>query len=169
MVRAARFAAVLGFSVEATALAAIKELNALVDDVSTERIREEPSRILVSPGRAGHRFVAGDGALARILPELQACVGAEQHAYHTEDVPAHVDSGGKHALDPACAWPPSCTTSASPAAWQGTNGEGAAFSATSSLAELAGKILRRLRYDNKTIAVVGKLVRHHMLRLNYPG
>jgi len=35
-------------------------------------------------------------------------------------------------------------------------------------AELAGRIMRRLRYDNDTIATVKNLVRQHMLRINYP-
>lgn len=173
MVRAARFAAVLGFSVEATALAAIKELNALVDDVSTERIREELSRILVSPRpRLGIDLLRETGLLARILPELQACVGVEQYSpYHTEDV-------YRHTLTVVENTPPDLSVRLAAlmhdigkprSLARDERGRSRFFGHEQLGAELAGKILRRLRYDNKTIAVVGKLVRHHMLRLNYPG
>jgi tRNA nucleotidyltransferase/poly(A) polymerase len=77
MLRAIRFATVLGFSIEDNTLAAISSGRSFIHMVAWERIREEFSRILTShsPSR-GLEMMRVTGILGEILPELPT--GTEQ-------------------------------------------------------------------------------------------
>jgi tRNA nucleotidyltransferase (CCA-adding enzyme) len=67
--RAARFAAVLGFSVEPATLAAIAPCLPVFRKVAQERVREELTRLLVSlHPDAGLEILAGTGLLPEIVP-----------------------------------------------------------------------------------------------------
>lgn len=73
MLRAARLAAELGFTVEPATEAAIRTLAPAARAVSAERVREELVRLLVAPGRVeGLRILARTGLLAVWLPEVAA-------------------------------------------------------------------------------------------------
>jgi len=92
MLRAIRFAANLGFSVEAETQAAIVRQAPAIPAVSAERIRGELTRILTEGGaRRGMELLAETGLLALILPEVQALRGVEQPPrFHPEgDVWVH--------------------------------------------------------------------------------
>jgi poly(A) polymerase len=92
LLRAVRFAARLGFTIEPATLAAIQSLAPSVHAVSVERIRDEISRILTE-GRArrGFELLAITGLLTEILPEIAAMKGvAQPPAFHPEgDVWTH--------------------------------------------------------------------------------
>lgn len=92
LLRAVRFAARLGFTIEPVTLAAIQELAPLVARVSAERVRDEISRILTSgAARRGFELLDSTGLLPHILPEISALKGVEQPPeYHPEgDVWTH--------------------------------------------------------------------------------
>lgn len=73
MLRAIRFSAELGFAIDASALAAIRQQAGGIQVVSAERIREELVRLLTAPGRAeGVRVLAETGLLGHVLPEVAA-------------------------------------------------------------------------------------------------
>jgi poly(A) polymerase len=73
MLRAARFAAELGFTIDPRTEKAMTALAPQIQAVSQERIREELVRLLVAPGRAeGVRILARTGLLAACLPEVAA-------------------------------------------------------------------------------------------------
>jgi len=80
MLRAVRFAATLGFSIEPQTAAAIKQNAALIARVSAERIQQELNRILLESARVGDAFELARelGLLGEILPELEAMRGQEQ-------------------------------------------------------------------------------------------
>ncbi len=92
MLRAVRFAARFGFSLDGAALAAIRELAGLITRVSRERVRDEISKILTegSPKR-GFELLDQAGLLEFILPEIKALQGVEQPPqFHPEgDVWTH--------------------------------------------------------------------------------
>ncbi len=92
LIRAVRFAASLGFTIEKNTLAAIAELAPTVTLISWERIGDEITRILTE-GRARRGFELLDetGLLEVLLPEIAAMRGVEQSPdYHPEgDVFAH--------------------------------------------------------------------------------
>lgn len=92
MLRAVRFAARLGFSLDAEVLAAIRDLGALIAGVSQERIRDEIIKILTEGGaRRGFELLDETGLLAMILPEVKAMQGvAQPPQFHPEgDVWTH--------------------------------------------------------------------------------
>ncbi|MCW5976590.1 MAG: CCA tRNA nucleotidyltransferase [Bryobacteraceae bacterium] len=92
MLRAIRFAARLGFTIEPATLAAIQRLHGLILTVSAERIRDELIRILTEGGaRRGFELLEQTGLLADLLPEVAGMKGVEQPPeFHPEgDVWVH--------------------------------------------------------------------------------
>lgn len=93
MLRAVRFAANLGFEIEAATLAAVREAAQLVARVSAERVREELTKMLMRGGAArGMELLRETGLLGVVLPELLPMIGCEQpREFHPEgDVWTHV-------------------------------------------------------------------------------
>ena len=86
MVRAVRFAASLGFTIESTTLEAIRELAPTIKDISWERNGEEITRILTEGGaKTGFELLDRTGLLKVLLPEVDAMKGIEQSPeYHPE-------------------------------------------------------------------------------------
>jgi tRNA nucleotidyltransferase/poly(A) polymerase len=79
MLRAARFAAQLDFSVEADTVAAMAHGAHRILTVARERWMAELDRLLVGPGAIGAlRLLADTGLLRYLLPELQLQVGYDQ-------------------------------------------------------------------------------------------
>ena len=92
LLRAVRFAARLGFSIESSTLAAIHALPPQIRTISVERIREELVRILTEGGaRRGFELLDSTGLLHEILPEIERMKGVEQPPeFHPEgDVWVH--------------------------------------------------------------------------------
>lgn len=93
MLRAARFASVLGFAVEPETRAAIAEHAAWISKVSAERVATEVTRTLCESPRpsVGLGILRETGLLRHILPEVEALAGTEQPPlYHPEgDVWTH--------------------------------------------------------------------------------
>ena len=77
--RACRFAAQLGFAVDAPTRDAVRPSLGTVRRVAAERIRGEIEAILLAPRPStGLRLMHETGLLELLLPELQRCVGVEQ-------------------------------------------------------------------------------------------
>jgi len=79
MLRAVRFATVLGFEIDPATWDAIVENADAITQISAERIREELVKIFLSPNRArGWDLLDASGLMRNILPELEAMKGCEQ-------------------------------------------------------------------------------------------
>lgn len=92
MLRAVRFATILGFEIEPATWAAVLKNAPAIRDVSAERIREELLKTLLSPNRVrGFDLLDASGLLHQILPEMEALKGCEQPPqFHPEgDVWVH--------------------------------------------------------------------------------
>jgi putative nucleotidyltransferase with HDIG domain len=92
MLRAIRFAARLGFSVEPATFGAIRKLHEKIAVISAERIRDELVRVLTEGGaRRGFELLDDASLLAVILPEVAAMKGVQQPPeFHPEgDVRVH--------------------------------------------------------------------------------
>ena len=92
LLRAVRFAARLGFTIEPETFAAIRSLAPLIQSVSAERIRDEVVRILTEGGaKRGFELLDSTRLLREILPEIEALKGVEQPPeFHPEgDVWTH--------------------------------------------------------------------------------
>lgn len=83
MLRAVRFAARLGFAIEAATLAAIRQSAPAIKRIAAERVRDEFTRILTEGGaRRGMELLDETGLLAEILPEVATLQGVEQSPEH---------------------------------------------------------------------------------------
>lgn len=172
MLRAVRFALSLDFSIEPGTWKAIGELHGRLEEISPERIRDEFSAILTSSRpKQGLDLLIRANLMKHIVPDLLDCVGFEQHnPHHNLDVYQHIAAVVENTppdlvLRLAALFhdlgKPHCLT-------VDEKGIGHFYGHEKIGAELAGRALRRLCYDNATIAVVKSLVAAHMLRLNYP-
>ncbi|MBO6574508.1 MAG: HD domain-containing protein [Rhodothermales bacterium] len=95
MVRAARFAAQLGFRLDDETWSAMRAEAARIEIVSMERIAEELQKLMSSPKpSSGFKILEETGILTHFLPELSALRGVEQvdghrhkdNFYHTLQV-----------------------------------------------------------------------------------
>jgi len=93
MMRAVRFASVLGFRIDAATLSAVAAHAADISDVSAERIAAEFVRLLCESPKpsVGLNLLRETGLLVRFLPEVQALYGTRQPPrFHPEgDVWTH--------------------------------------------------------------------------------
>jgi len=92
MLRACRFATVLGFTIEAETLESIKRLClGVMENVAQERITQELNKMIVGPDPSrGFRLLLSTGLLALLLPELSRCAGVTQNRWHKHDVFGHL-------------------------------------------------------------------------------
>ncbi|MDX6742731.1 CCA tRNA nucleotidyltransferase [Actinocorallia sp. A-T 12471] len=90
MLRAARFVAQLGFTVDPAVMAAMKEMSGRIEIVSAERVQAELSKLLCGPyPRAGLAVLDASGLAAHVLPELPALrLEIDEHHRH-KDVYEH--------------------------------------------------------------------------------
>lgn len=164
MFRAVRFAAQLGFDIEAQTKAAIKELAPALSKVSAERIQVELVKLLTSDHPQMMRDLYELGLTAVFMPEFDVMMQTPQHNKH------HMYSVGEHTLhtlehvradkilrltmllhDVA---KPVCVTT-------DENGQNHFKGHPAEGAEMARLILRRLKFDNDTTKRVCLLVRYH--------
>src|SRR6202041_454051 len=86
LLRAARFAAQLGFEIELETFAALKANAPRILDISAERIREELMKLFRPPHAArGLDLLRDSGLLEFVLPEVAAFIHCDQSAdFHPE-------------------------------------------------------------------------------------
>jgi len=166
LLRAVRFAARLGFTIEPSTMQALKRLHGLIANVSPERIRDELSRILTEGGaRRGFEMLDETGLLGDILPEVAAMKGvAQPPEFHPEgDVWTHTLLLLEKLRHPTLTLamgallhdigkPPTFRV-AGRIRFDGHAAEGV---------RLAHQILTRLRFSNEQTAQVEALIGNHM-------
>lgn len=90
LMRAVRFSAQLGFTIEEHTLKAITEYAPSIEAVSHERVRDELIKLVMSAHpEQGMNLLQQTGLLAIILPELQEGVGVGQNKHHIYTVFDH--------------------------------------------------------------------------------
>lgn len=162
--RACRFAAQLGFEVEATTLAAIPKRLEVARKVSAERVFTELDKLLrgAEPGR-GLTLLAESGLIDLWLPELRPMIGCGQNRHHRHDVWIHTlevirftpaESGLRWAALLHDAGKPGTRT-------LGPDGEAHFYGHEARSLELAEAILDRLKASHALRKEVAALIRHH--------
>ena len=173
MLRAVRFAARLGFTLDRRTLEAIRAQAAEIAVVSAERVREELTKILTEGGaRRGFELLDETGLLAHVLPEIKRMQGVEQPPqYHPEgDVWTHtllMLADLPAVASPTLAWgmllhdvgKPPTFTAPDPA----KPGDRIRFNRHVEVGvAIARTILSRLRFSNDDCEQILSLVQHHM-------
>jgi poly(A) polymerase len=168
MLRAVRFAAQLGFSVESDTFEAIASIATLVTLVSQERITQELSKILTS-GQAGHGFklLELSGLMTHILPEIAILGACQQNPVHHPEGDVFA-----HTLLLLKQLPAGCSLTLALAALFHDVGKPSTFALKDGLPtafgheELGAKItlnvLQRMKFPNDVIETVVDLVAQHM-------
>lgn len=163
--RAIRFAAQLGFSIDAGTFKAIPAAILTFRQVSRERVRDELQKILRSPAPSrGLRLLEESGLLEEILPELSPSRGCLQKGLHRFDVMDHaflaVDAARNDLVIRLAALFHDAGKPATRVA--GPDGIPTFYNHEKVSAELAGAAMRRLKFPNETIERVQHLVLNHM-------
>lgn len=180
LLRATRFASVLGFDIEPATWQALRAAAPQLATISMERIREELIRTLMEspqPGRALH-LLHDAGLLAVILPEVEAMNGVEQPPqYHPEgDVFIHTALmlDLMEERSPELIWSILMHDVAKPATFaigtdKKTGGPIIQFRGHAELgAEMATAIMKRFRCSNDEIDAVAIAVKNHMRFASIP-
>ncbi|MCI8514426.1 MAG: CCA tRNA nucleotidyltransferase [Lachnospiraceae bacterium] len=167
ILRAIRFSAQLGFSVEPRTREAAHELVSTLARISRERIQAEITKLLVSDNPQYFRELYEAGITAQIFPEFDVMMETGQNT------PYHCYTVGEHTLamlgvvgaSPVLRWtallhdcgkPWSCQTDASGRQhFKGHEKESAGR---------ARRILKELKFDNDTVDQVTKLIAWHTAR-----
>ncbi|OQA73209.1 MAG: Multifunctional CCA protein [Firmicutes bacterium ADurb.Bin248] len=173
ILRMARFAAQLGFTIDPATMDAARAHARGLLDISPERIWEELTKLLLADARYGAgresllyglEALQACGAYETMLPELAACAGVAQKAqYHAYDVLGH-------SLRATAVAPPALSIRL--AMLLHDVGKPVSLAQSGSMhghelsgAELADAALRRLRCPNALRREVMTLVRWHMYDL----
>ena len=166
LLRAARFAAQLDFTIESECWRAIQENAAKLERISAERVRAELEWMLLGPRPArGLRILHYCGILAVVLPEVEAMIGVQQPAkFHPEgDVFVHTCLAleALESRTPALVWGALLHDVGKPLTY--SEAERIRFDRHVPVGmEVAERILRRLRCDRDTVERVVALVREHL-------
>ena len=171
MLRAVRFAARFGFTIEPETMAAARAFAAQITQVSPERIREELTKLLTEgAARRGFELLDETGLLAFVLPDIARMKGVEQPPqFHPEgDVWIHtrllLEKLPPH-CSPALAWGVLLHDVGKPATFTPATGPGTRirFNGHEEVgARMAENICRELRFSNENTEQIESLVANHM-------
>jgi poly(A) polymerase len=168
MLRAIRFSARFDYQIEESLWLAIQEKASLITKISEERIFDEFTKMLVGP-HADRAFnqLADSGLLKFIMPEALAMKGCEQPPeFHPEgDVWVHTMLLLKQCEnEPAeLAWGCLMHDIGKPPTFSHEPPDRIRFNNHTNVgAEMAEKILRRLKASNQLIEIVSELTRDHL-------
>jgi poly(A) polymerase len=171
MMRAVRFAARFGFEIEAATFRAIRQHVAEIHQVSSERLREELTKLLTE-GAARRAFELLDETwlLQQVLPEIGAMKGVEQPPqYHPEgDVWIHtllMLEGLPKDVSPTLAWGVLLHDVGKPPTFQSAAETGDRIRFNNHVevgVRMAEGICRRLRFSNEDTEQILALVDNHM-------
>jgi len=168
MLRGVRFAAELGFELAPDLMPALRQLRSRLAPpvISAERIAEELRKMLESPRpKLALELLDEAGLLEVVLPELAACKGVAQTGYHTHDVFGHT-------LLAVEGTPPDLLTRLAALFHdvgkpRTAKGDGTFIGHEEVGAEMARGALERLRFSQREIEVVTRLVRLHLRPVFY--
>ncbi len=169
IMRAVRFSAQLGFTIEEETLEAIRELAPTLDKISKERIQIELNKLLLSKNPGYFRVLYETGITKVIMPEFDVLMTYPQNSrFHRYTVGEHtlvaVESTPEDLVlrmtmllhDMAKGW----------TGYRDEQGFDHFIDHAVQSADWAEKFLRGLKYDNTTTDRVVKLIRWHNWRIS---
>ena len=168
ILRAVRFSAQLGYEIEAETADAIRVLAPNLKNISAERIQTELVKLVTSPHPDDLRIAYETGITKVILPEFDICITTNQNHPH------HCYTVGEHILHSMCEIRPDKVLRLAmlfhdigkpDAITTDEHGINHFHGHPEISAAYAKKIMRRLKFDNKSIYYVTNLVRYHDVRM----
>ncbi len=164
LLRAARFAAQLGFEIEFNTAQAMAAQAPSLARISRERIRDEFTKLLLTPQPArGLRILVDMGLMPWIVPEVLELCGVSQKPAHSKDVYDHVLRVVERSpARPASRWAGLLHDIAKPRTRSVEDGKVHFFGHEDVGAVMAREILHRLKFDRPFIEYVSRLVKLHM-------
>ncbi len=171
MLRAVRFACQLNFSISNETSECIAKNSELIGKISSERIRDEFTKILMTENASmGIVLLQKLGLLKHFIPEFEEGIGCMQEGEHIYDVWGHLLTSLQHSANKN--WPLETRLSAlfhdiGKPRTRRISGSATKKKYTFYGHEVVGarmteKILERLKFPRKEIELVTKMVRHHM-------
>ncbi|CAN5243826.1 CCA tRNA nucleotidyltransferase [soil metagenome] len=182
MLRAVRFTAQLGFTVDDETQFALGEMASRITNISAERVNEELSKLLRSgEPRRGIELLVDSGLAEFVLPEIPALRLETDEHHHHKDVYQHSLTVLEQAIELEASRgepgaPPDLVLRLAallhdigkPATRKLEPGGVVSFYHHDLVgSKLAKKRLRELRYDNDTIADVARLIELHLRFFGY--
>ena len=164
ILRGMRFAVRLGLKIEADTRQSMFNLVGLMDSLAKERVYDELCKILT---QASTEDILEFGPiLTHVIPELQACIGFDQHSpHHNYDVYTHIAHVvGATPDELPLRWAALLHDIGKPATFtQDEDGRGHFNGHAQAGAEMAEKILLRLKAPTALREQVVFLIQHHMI------
>jgi len=173
ILRAIRFSVQLDFSVSHETTESIIKNGELLKNISSERIRDEFSKIIMSNNPSmGIMLLHKLGLLQYVIPELEEGIKCEQLGEHIYDVWEHLLHALQHAADKN--WPLEIRLAAlmhdigkpRTRRWDGSKAGGKGkytfYGHEVVGARMAKKIMERLKFTKKETELVESLIRNHM-------
>ena len=167
IMRAVRFSAQLGFSLEEKTRAALSVLAPNLKHVSAERIQVELVKLLVSPHPDYLRIAYEAGVTKEFLPEFDHCMETPQNTpHHCYNVGEHILNSLLYVREDKVLRLTMLLHDIAKPVVRKTDENGRDHFKTHALEgeKMAKNILRRLKFDNDTIAKACRLIRWHDLR-----
>ena len=164
IMRAVRFASQLGFEIENETAEAIRSMSGRLNVISKERIREELDKLICGENCVSVMLEYSD-IISAIIPEFAPCIGFEQHSdFHCYDVWEHTlramanapadDVILRRSLLFHDIGKPQCVKF-------DEKGKGHFKGHAEVSADMATTIMKRLKYDSKSISESVMLIRSH--------
>lgn len=169
MMRAVRLSAELNFAIESETMASISKNSALLEHISTERIRDEFLRIVDSSNpMLGVAMLEKLGLIDYVLPEIKESIGCEQGGIHAYDVYEHLLRSVQAAADKGYSTEMRLAALLHDIAKPATRREGGRtkkytfFGHEVVGARMTAKIMKRLKMPKEIAEKVEMMVRWHM-------
>lgn len=169
ILRAIRLATELGFTINQETAEAIAKQAHLLQKISAERIRDEFSKIIMSPEpMIGLVLAQKLGVLSQFMSELEEGLGMKQNGDHKYDVWEHTLRVLQHSADKKFEFHVRLAAlfhdigKPKTRKWGEEKKDWTFYGHDVIGAKIAKKVLTRLKFPAKTIEVVEKLVRNHM-------
>ncbi len=171
MMRGVRFAAALGFEIEPKTKKAITAHAGLLSFISKERIRDEFVKILEArDAMKGVELLESTGLLNHIAPELEEGIGVTQNKHHVYTVWEHnlhsLDWAAKAGYNLDVRLASLFHDMGKPPTKDGEGPDSPFYNHQMVGAQMAVRLMERLRFPRKQTEKVAMLVRNHMFVYN---
>lgn len=169
MLRAIRFSAQLNFEIEVNTFNSIKNNNELIKNISEERVCVELTKILISDYPEKIMLLYDTGLMEYIIPEFEKCIGFKHDNYH------HIYDVGDHILhsvknienNPVLRWTMFLHDIGKPDTKTfDKDNVGHFYGHPKVSCDIAKKIMKRLKFSNKDMKKIERLILNHDYELN---